>query len=111
MNPTQATMRLEPTGDGFTIAAEDLGPLIGVAPAEVPILMRAGTITSRFERGEGADAGRCRLTFIHANRRLALIVDEDGRVLQRHSVTIADRPPRSATPGAADRSRRIGGPA
>lgn len=98
MIPDPAPMHLEPDGDGFTVAADDLGPLLGLAPATVPALMRSGAITSRFERGEGADAGRSRLTFFHANRRLSLIVDADGLVLQRQSVTIAEKPSRPLPP-------------
>lgn len=79
-------LRLERSGAGFTIAAEDLGPLLGLPPAEVPVLMRDGAITSRFETGEGADEGRFRLTFLHGTLRLRLTVDADGQVLSQSRV-------------------------
>jgi hypothetical protein len=76
-------MRLEPTTEGFTIDAEDLARLLEIGPSEVRRLLQAGAITSRVERGEGADAGRFRLTWTWGARRVRLIVAEDGRVLQR----------------------------
>jgi hypothetical protein len=45
--------------------------------------MRDGKITARCERGVEEDAGRFRLTFFHARRRLRLIVDQEGNVLER----------------------------
>ena len=87
-------MRLEATAEGFAIAAADLAVLLGLPPDEVRRLMQAGKITSRFERGEGADAGRFRVSFFHGPRRVRLTVDADGRVLQRSRVDAAP-PPRS----------------
>ena len=63
--------------------------------------MREGRITSRFERGEGADAGRFRVTFFHGRRRVRLTLDGDGSVLQRSRVTAAPPPaglPRGGKP-------------
>lgn len=76
-------MRLEKTETGFTIDAADLASLLDLAPEEVCAGMRSGAIVSRFERGEGADEGRSRLTFITAERQVRLIVDRNGAVLQR----------------------------
>ncbi len=64
-----------------TVEAEDLGPLLGLAPADVQEQMRNGTITSRFETGVGEDAGRYRLTFHHQGRRVRLTCTGDGTVL------------------------------
>ena len=50
--------------------------------------MRDGTITSRFERGEGEDAGRSRVTFFDGGRRVRLIVAADGEVLKRSGVRL-----------------------
>jgi len=83
---TRGALRLEPSATGFTIAAEDLGPLLGLAPAEVPELMRQGIITSRFETGAGEDEGRYRLTFLHGTLRLRLTVDAEGKVLTQSRV-------------------------
>jgi hypothetical protein len=85
-------MRLAPGPDGFTIDATDLGALLGLPAAGVREGMRSGAITTRFERGAGADAGRFRLTFRHGLRRVQLVVDAEGTVLQRTSVNRAEPP-------------------
>jgi hypothetical protein len=95
-------LRLEPSDGGFTVDAGALGPLIGLEPAEVWRLMRAGAITSRFERGEGEDAGRFRVSFFHGRRRVTLVVDAAGTVLSSVTVSVAEPPARVA--GGADRS-------
>jgi hypothetical protein len=73
--------------DAAIVAAE-----LGLAPADVPALLRAGAITSVCERGAGEDAGRHRLTFFFANRRCRLVVDAEGRIIQRSSIDFGDRP-------------------
>jgi Family of unknown function (DUF6522) len=85
-------MRLDPTDTGFAIAAADLAALLDLPAREVQALMRQGRITSRFERGEGADAGRFRVTFFHGPRRVQLTVDGEGQVLQRSRV-VRNAPP------------------
>lgn len=45
--------------------------------------MRTGRMTSIWERGVDDDAGRYRVTFIHENRQLRLIVDANGQILER----------------------------
>jgi hypothetical protein len=85
-------MRLAPGPDGFTIDATDLGALLGLPAAEVQAQMRSGAITTRFERGEGDDAGRFRLTFQHGRRRVQLIFDAEGSVLRRTSISRAGPP-------------------
>lgn len=85
-------MRLEPTQTGFQIDATDLGPLLGVAPADVQRLMREGRITSLSEKGEGKDAGRHRITFRHDTTRLRLTVDDTGEVLLQSRTTVAPNP-------------------
>ena len=89
-------MRLEKTDAGFTIDAGELGVLLGLAAEEVRRMMRDGGITTRTERGEGADAGRYRLSFFSPERRVQLIVDEAGEVLQRTKVPRAAHRPGSA---------------
>jgi hypothetical protein len=76
-------MRLVRDGEGFTIDARDLGELLDIGPEEVRAEMQAGAITTLCERGEAEDAGRFRLTFTHGSRRVRLIVDTSGQVLQR----------------------------
>ena len=59
--------------------------------------MRAGKITSLSERGTDADLGRHRLTFFSEHRRLRLVVDDKGTILQRSALDFGDAPlPRSA---------------
>ena len=89
-----AAMRLDRTDAGFAIDAADLGTLLGLPADAVQGLMRDGRITSRFERGEGADVGRFRVTFTHGRRRVRLTLDGDGTVLQQTRVTGAAPPVR-----------------
>lgn len=84
--------RVEIGADGVSVDADLLGEALGVPPSDVMRLMREGAITSLFERGEGEDAGRLRLTFFHGSRRLRLVVDETGAILQRSSVDYGDKP-------------------
>ena len=63
------------------IDATDLGPLFGLPPGDVPGLMRQGLISCVAEKGEGADAGRFRVTFRHATVRVRFTVDAAGEVL------------------------------
>jgi Family of unknown function (DUF6522) len=88
-----AAMRLDRTEAGFAIDAADLGELLDLPIEAVRGLMRGGRITSRFERGEGMDEGRFRVTFYHGGRRVRLTLDGDGTVLQRSRVTAAAPPP------------------
>lgn len=85
-------MRLERTERGFQIDAADLGPLLGIPPADAQRLMRAGRITSLHEAGQGEDAGRHRITFRHGATRVRFTVDETGEVLLRTRTTVAPRP-------------------
>jgi hypothetical protein len=86
------TSRIEIGEDGVSVDAAILAEAFALEPAEVPALMRAGEITSLFERGEGEDAGRMRLTFFHRSRRFRLVVDEAGEILQRSRVDFGDAP-------------------
>ena len=84
------------------VDASVLGESLDLEPSRVPELLRSGAITSRCERGVGADEGRFRLTFFHAGRRLRLVVDPTGRILQRFLIDYGDRP----LPGALRRPGR-----
>lgn len=46
-----------------------------------PSLIKAGEITSVCERGEGADAGRYRLTFVHGDKKFRVTIDSTGSIL------------------------------
>ncbi|MBM9594337.1 DUF6522 family protein [Roseitranquillus sediminis] len=88
-------MKLETTDAGFTIDAVDLARLLDLAPAEVRRLMADGRITTITERGEGEDAGRHRVTFVHGGRRVRLTIDAAGHVLKQTRITIPSAPPRA----------------
>ncbi len=64
-----------------------------LTPEALRTALQGGTVTSRCEAGVGDDAGRFRITFFSANRRMRLIVSADGTVLQK---TTADYTRRSA---------------
>lgn len=53
-------------------------------------LMRSGEVTSRCERGENEDAGRYRLTFFHKGRRVQLVIDSMGKILQRSAIDFGE---------------------
>lgn len=72
MNDEGATVDVAILADGFGIDAADVEPL-----------MREGRLTSRFERGVGTDAGRCRLTFWLDAKRFRIVVDEHGTVVKK----------------------------
>lgn len=56
---------------------------LGMAPDQVEPARQQGTITTLCERGTGDDAGLVRVTFYLGKRRLRLVVDARGSVLQR----------------------------
>lgn len=74
-------MKVRRTEHDLTVDAVDLGPLLGIPPADVPAKMRAGEITSQSETGIDDDAGRIRLTFWHDGQRVRLVCDLEGNVL------------------------------
>lgn len=67
------------------VGAEDIAPGLHLTPDEVMQGFRSGTITSVCEQGLEEDAGRHRLTFYSARRRLRLTVDAGGAILKRSS--------------------------
>jgi hypothetical protein len=79
----------------FSVDAELIGEALGLEPAQVQAQMRAGKITSLCEHGVGEDAGRYRLTFFYEQRRLRLVIDENGNTIER-SVDSAIGPRRHA---------------
>ncbi len=79
--PHRPPMKVEIGPDGHVLGADDLGRLLRIEPALVLGLMQSGAITSQFETGIGADAGRFRLTFWHGQVRVRLTCDADGTVL------------------------------
>lgn len=71
-----------------TVDAHDLGPMLGLEPAQVPEKMRSGEITSLFEKGVDDDAGRFRLSFYYNAKRIRLTCLEDGTVLSTTTVPV-----------------------
>jgi len=71
---------------------------LAIQPALVQTLMRKGTLTSLCERGLDRDAGKVRLTFFYGRRRLCLIVDAGGNVIERSISHIRGRGRRDALP-------------
>ena len=70
------------------VDASLIGEGLAVEVAQVPALMRAGHITSRCEHGLDEDAGRYRLSFFHQRRCLRLVVDSDGKIIQRTTSSV-----------------------
>lgn len=64
----------------------------GILPTLLLERLREGKITSVCERGIDADHGRYRLTFFSENRRLRLVVDESGAIVQRSTIDFGDLP-------------------
>ena len=67
-----------------------------IEPALVQPLMHEGKITSLCERGVDRDVGTFRLSFFHGRRRLRLVVDAAGNVIERSVANIRRRGPRAA---------------
>jgi len=71
------------TADGYVVDAVLLGRAFGLDPAEVPALMRYGSIRGHHERGVGADAGRHCLAFSYSGRTFRITLDEAGRIVSQ----------------------------
>lgn len=70
-------------GAEFGVDAAIIAEGLGIEPAQVLTAMRERRITSLCERGIAEDEGRSRLTFYFGRRRLRLIVDDIGNILER----------------------------
>ncbi len=79
------------TDNGATVDAEDLGPLLGLSPSDVPTKMRSGEITSQSEEGADEDAGRRRLTFWYGGLRVRITCDQTGKVIKTSRTTASNR--------------------
>jgi hypothetical protein len=80
-------------GGTFEVDAATIADALEVDASSLLQRMREGTLTSRCERGIDGDEGRYRLTFSTAQRRLRLLVDEAGNVLQRSTINFGEPPP------------------
>lgn len=74
------------------IDATIIAEAFGIAPERLIDLMRQGKVTSLSERGIEEDAGRVRLTFFHDNRRLRIVANESGKVVQHSVIDFGDHP-------------------
>ncbi|MEZ5725069.1 MAG: DUF6522 family protein [Paracoccaceae bacterium] len=70
-------------GEDFAVEAKVIAEGLGLPEHAIARAMSTGAITSRMERGEGADEGRFRLSFFHGKKVLRLTVDASGKVLRR----------------------------
>nr|WP_306268633.1 DUF6522 family protein [Pararhizobium sp. IMCC3301] len=70
------------SGAEITVDAVLVAEGFDMSEEKLRTLMRAGTITSRCETGEGEDAGRTRLNFLYGNRVLRLTVDAEGNLIE-----------------------------
>ena len=85
-------MQVEFAGSEILVDATLIAPLLRVPPADVSVLLRQRVITSACERGIGEHQGQYQLSFFYRNRRAHLRIDTSGRVLQRSTTQIAQRP-------------------
>lgn len=69
--------------EGATVDVAVLADGLGVEAADMYSLIRQGKLTSKFEKGLGDDAGRCRLTFWLGAKRFRILVDAQGNVLKK----------------------------
>lgn len=76
----------------FAIDADVLAEGFGLSAEDFRERLRAGAVTGRLYRGIDEDAGTWRLEAFHANARLTVITDEQGRPLRRSLVDFGDRP-------------------
>ncbi|MCG6122978.1 MAG: DUF6522 family protein [Microvirga sp.] len=94
----RAPKRLVELGeDGVEVDAAVIASGLKVNPDQVLDQLRSGAITSRYERGVGEDAGRNRLTFFSQSRRLQIIVDVTGAIIQRRMIDFGQNPLPAAT--------------
>lgn len=87
---------IEIDNESFTVDAGVIAEKLGIEPEKVLDGIRNGSITSLCERGVDDDVGRFRLTFSRGNRRLRLIVDTRGVVVQISTLDFGDRPIRAS---------------
>jgi hypothetical protein len=84
--------RIEFVDDAIQVDAAVIAEGLGMALPTFRAEMQAGRITSVVERGIDADLGRHRITFFSAHRRLRLIIDQHGVILQRSALDFGEAP-------------------
>ncbi|MFC3570186.1 DUF6522 family protein [Paracoccus sp. TOH] len=96
--------------DGVRVEAALLARAFGISADDLKRDMRDGTITSRFERGEGKDAGTVRLIFFSASRRVRITADAGGHVLSCGAADFAGPPGSASRPAATGTGRGFADP-
>ncbi len=81
-------------GGTVQVDAEIVAAGLQLDPEALRQGLHNGHVTSRCETGQDEDAGRFRITFFSPTRRLRLVVDVQGAVLQRSSADYTRRPVR-----------------
>lgn len=76
----------------FHLDPKLIAPGLDLDPADIPALLRRGEITSLCESGLEVDLGLHRLTFFHGGRRLQLVIDAEGHIVQRGVLDFGSRP-------------------
>lgn len=76
---------LEEHAPAIEIEAALVAEGLGLAPAEFLQLLEDRKITQLCERGTGPDAGLYRASFYYAGKRVRLVVDASGHVVERQA--------------------------
>ena len=74
---------LEEHAPAIEIEAAPVAEGLGLAPAEFLRLLENRKITQLCERGTGPDEGLYRASFFYAGKRVRLVVDASGQVVER----------------------------
>jgi hypothetical protein len=90
----RAVIRHAAAGDAIEFDAARIAAAFGLTPDQVMRELRQGIITGRFEHGIDADAGRRRLTFFRGRKRVRIVLDADGAILQQTALNFSEPPPR-----------------
>jgi hypothetical protein len=88
-------------GGEFGVDASIIAEGLGLDPSQVLTAMRELRLTGMCERGIDEDLGRSQLTFFYGRRRLRLVIDEAGTILERsveHANGREGTHPRGASP-------------
>jgi hypothetical protein len=88
--------------DSVEVDALIIADGLGMEAAVLQEQMRKGKVTGRCEHGIDEDEGRYRLTFFTERRRLRLVIDKTGKLLQRSVIDFGNRPlpARTRKPGS-----------
>lgn len=74
---------LEEHAPAIEIEAAPVAEGLGLDPGEFMQLLEDRKITQLCERGTGPDAGLYRASFYYAGKRVRLVVDASGQVVER----------------------------